>query len=103
MLRSSVLVARGATVAKSSCAASWVAAQLGIGGPRSDGGQIVDHASALVEFLVLVLREIVGLGVVAEDVFSRRHRLGAGQNLDHGGLAGAVDAHQRQAVAALDD
>ena len=30
-------------------------------------------------------------------------RLGAGQNLDQGGFAGAVDADQGDAVAALDE
>src|ERR1019366_2896004 len=79
------------------------AAQFGIGGARSDGGQIVDEARVLVQLLVLVLGEIVGLGVVTEDVFTGGHGLGAGENPDHGGLTGAIDADQGEAVAALDD
>src|ERR1035441_8810248 len=79
------------------------AAQFGIGGAWSDGRKVVDQARVLVEFLVLVLREIVGLGVVTEEVFPRGHGLGAGQNLDHGGLARALDAHQGDAGGALDD
>ena len=53
-LRSSVCVARGATLA-----------------------EIVEDARVGIEFLVLVLREIIGLDVVAQLVFARGHRLGA--------------------------
>ncbi len=80
MLRSSVLVARGATVARSS-----------------------SMRAEPVELLVLILREVIGLGVVAQGEFARGQRLGAGQQLDQRRFAGAVDAHQRHAVAALDD
>ena len=60
------------------------APQLGIGGARRHGGQIVDHARVLVEFLVLVLGEIVGLCVVAQNIFAGGHGLGAGEYRDHG-------------------
>ncbi len=80
MLRSSVLLARGATVARSSI-----------------------MRAVPIELLVLILREVIGLGVVAQRVFARGHRLGARQNLDQRRFAGAVDADQRHAVAALDD
>ena len=72
-------------------------------GARRHGCQIVDHAGGLVEFLVLVLGEIVGLGVVAQDVFAGGHGFGAGEDLDHGGFAGTVDAHEGETIAALDD
>ncbi len=74
-----MLVARGATVA-----------------------QVVDQSRVDVQLLVLVLREVIGLGVVAERVLAGSERLGARQNLDQGGLPRPVHAHQRHAVAALD-
>ena len=80
MLRSSVLVARGATVARSSI-----------------------RRALRVELLVLVLGEVIGLRVVAQGVLAGAHRLGARQDLDQRRFAGAVHAHQRHAVAALDD
>ena len=65
--------------------------------------QIVEHAGVGVEFLVLILREVVDLNVVAQAVFAARERLDAGQQFDERRLAGAVHAHQGDAVAALDD
>ena len=65
--------------------------------------QIVEHARVGVQLLVLILREVIRLGVVAQYVFARRERLGARQQLDQRGFARAVHAHQRHAVAALDD
>ena len=79
MLRSSVLLARGATVA-----------------------EIVEDGRFGIQHLVLILREIIGLDVVAEDVFAGGHRLFAREKLDQRGFARAVDADQRDAVAALD-
>ena len=79
------------------------AAQLGVGGARSHRGQIVDQARAGVELLVLVLREVVRLGVVPQGVFAGGHRFHSREYFDQRGFAGAVDAHQRHAVAALDD
>ena len=79
-LRSSVCVERGATVA-----------------------EIVEDARVGIEFLVLVLREVIGLRRCGPSVYSPvGQRLGAGQQLDQRRLAGAVHAHQRDAVAALD-
>ena len=72
-------------------------------GARGDGAQIVDHAGVWVQFLVLILREVIGLGVVTEDVFARVTGSAPARILISVDLPGAVDAHQRHAVAALDD
>ena len=53
------------------------AAQLGVGGARGDGGQVVDHAGVLVQLFVLVLGEVIGLGIVAQGVGARVDRFGA--------------------------
>src|SRR6185312_15361203 len=55
-----------------------------------------------IEFLVLILREIIRYYVVPQRVRARRQRLRPGHQLDHGGLPRAVHAHQRHPVAALD-
>ena len=47
-------------------------AQLGVGGARGDLAQVVEHAGVGVELLILILREVVRLGVVAERVFAGR-------------------------------
>src|SRR5207245_11455149 len=78
-------------------------AQFGIGGARRDGSQVVDQASGRVQFFVLVLREIIGLRIVPQSVLPGGDWLGSGQNLDESGFAGAVYAHQRYPVAALDE
>ena len=65
--------------------------------------EVVEHARVGIEFLVLILREVIGVHVVAEAVFARGERLGAGQQLDQRRFAGAVHADQGDAVAALDD
>ena len=57
----------------------------------------------MFEFLVLILREVIRDHIVPQRVRARSQRLRARQQLDHGGLARAVHAHQRHAVAALDD
>src|SRR5580704_11193964 len=78
------------------------AAQFGLGGARRGFAEIVKDAGGLVEFFVLILREVVGLDVVAEAKLAGGERLGASQQLDQRGFARAVHAHQRDAVAALD-
>ena len=50
-------------------------AQLGIGGTRRLALQIVQHARVRVELFVLILREIVDFGVVAQPIFARAERL----------------------------
>ena len=63
---------------------------------------VVEHARVGVEHLVLVLREVLADHVVAEFDVAGGGLLHAGEQLDERGFAGAVDAHQRNAVAALD-
>ena len=77
--------------------------QLGIGGSRSRIAQIVEHAPFRVQLLVLILREIIGHRVVSQRVIAGGQRLGPRQQLDQGGFARAVHAHQRDPVAALDN
>ena len=55
-----------------------------------------------IEFFVLILREVIGLDVVAERIFARRQRLAPGQQFDQRRFACAVHADQRDPVAALD-
>src|SRR5207302_4966840 len=78
------------------------AAQLSLGRARRKLAQIVDHASVRIEFLVLVLREIVRLYVVPEAELTVGQRFRAGKQFDQCGFACAVYAHQRDPVAALD-
>ena len=65
--------------------------------------QIVQHARVGIEFLVLVLREIIRLDVVARACI-RPSVSGStpASNLDQRRFPRAVHAHQRDAVAALD-
>ena len=56
-------------------------------GARRHARQIVEHARVRIQFLVLVLREVVGLHVVAQPVFAAGERLGSGQQLDQRRLA----------------
>jgi hypothetical protein len=63
---------------------------------------VVQHARVAVEHLVLVLREVLADHVVAQLDVAGGGRFVAGEQLDERGLARAVDADQRHAVAALD-
>ena len=78
------------------------AAQFGLAGARRRFSKIVEDAGVGIEFLVLILREVVGFDVVAQAVFAVRRRLSAGEQFDQRGLARAVDADQGDAVSALD-
>src|SRR5207249_7738461 len=78
------------------------AAQLGLRGRWRHLSQVFQNAGFGVEFLVLVLREIVGLDVVAELEVSGREGLRASQQLDQCGLPCSIHADERNAVAALD-
>ena len=53
------------------------AAQFLVGGARRHRSQVVDHAGRRVQLLVLVLREVIGLGVVAQNVLAGGERLPA--------------------------
>src|SRR3954454_21087699 len=57
-------------------------AQLGLGRARRHFAQIVQYTGIRVQFLVLVLREIVRLGVVTENVFTLGQELDSRQQLD---------------------
>ena len=70
---------------------------LGVG-----AGDVVEHDGVGVEHLVLVLRKVVGEDVVAEADAAGGERFELRQHADHRGLARAVGADQRDAVAALD-
>ncbi len=70
--------------------------------PRGSVAEVVDHARFGIEFFVLILREVVGLNVVAEFVFALCRLFGSRQQLDEGGFACSIDAHESDAVAALD-
>src|SRR5262249_28609680 len=78
-------------------------AQFGIGGAWSDGGKVINHPRIGIKFLVLVLRKIVRLGVVSQEIFAGCDRLGASKDFDEGRFAGAVDADQSYTIAALDE
>src|SRR5579859_1738181 len=78
------------------------AAQLSLGGARRSLKQIIEHAGVGVERLVLVLGEVVNVRIVTQAQFACSRLLRAGQQLNQRGLARAVHAHQRNAVAALD-
>ena len=59
--------------------ASEQAAQFGLRGTRRKFAEIVENARVGIEFLVLVLREVIGLDVVSEFVlaFGKRFRAAA--------------------------
>src|SRR5260370_3145488 len=78
------------------------AAQLGLRGGCREFSKVVEDASFRIEFFVLILREIVGLDVVAQLVFAGGERLLAGQQFNQSGLSCSVDSHQRDALTALD-
>ena len=78
------------------------AAQFGLGRAGEQFAEIVQDAGVGIEFLVLILREVVRLNVVAEPIFAVGERLGAGQQFDQRRFPCPVDADQRDAVAALD-
>ena len=77
------------------------AAKLRLRGRGREFAQVVENAGFGIEFLVLVLREVVGMDFVAEFVFTRRQLLLLGQQLDQGRLPCPVDAHQSDALAPL--
>src|SRR5437773_12321980 len=54
-------------------------AQIGFSRRGRDPADVVNHACVLVEFFVLVLREIVELNVVTELIFARGQWLGPGK------------------------
>ena len=72
------------------------------GGARRNLAQVVEDARLRIEFLVLVLRKVVGIDVVSQPVLALGQRFGLRQQLDQRGFPGAVHSHQRNAVAALD-
>src|SRR5260370_35728189 len=78
------------------------AAQLGLRGRCREFSKVVEDASFRIEFFVLILREIVGLDVVAQLVFAGGERLLTGQQFNQSGLPSAVDSDQCDALAALD-
>jgi hypothetical protein len=69
-----------------------------------EGGaaDVVEHAGIAVEDFVLVLREILADYVVAEFDMAGGGCFIAGEELDEGGLACAVDADESYSVAAID-
>src|ERR1700678_162846 len=75
------------------------AAEFGLSGTRRSVPEIIDHAGFGIEFLVLVLGEVIGLHVMAEAVFSRGGQLRASQKLDEGRFSRAIDSYERDAVA----
>src|SRR6266851_1498101 len=77
-------------------------AQIGFSRRRRNPADVIDHARILVEFLVLVLREVIGLNIVPKPVFALSQRLDSRQQLDQRGFPRSVHAYQRNAVAALD-
>src|SRR3974390_1252657 len=78
------------------------AAQFGHGLLRCNVREVVEHAAFGVEFLVLVLGEVVGFNVVPKLQHSPGQRFSAGQQLDQRRFSGAIDADQSHSVAALD-
>ncbi len=82
--------------------ASQQAAQFGLRRAGRDVAEIVENAGVGIEFLVLVLREVIGLDIVAQLVLAPGERLSLSQQLNQRGLAGAVHSDQRDPVAALD-
>src|SRR4029077_12983499 len=77
--------------------------QLGLRGARRNVAEIVEDARIRIEFLVLVLREIIRLNVVAQLVFALSQGLGLRQQFDESRFPGAVHADQGNAVATFDD
>src|SRR5271155_5307674 len=73
--------------------ATQQAAKLSFAGLRRNPAQVIQNARILVELLVLILGEIVGLNVVAQLVFSLGEVFFVGQQLDERGLAGAIYSH----------
>ncbi len=69
---------------------------------RVGAGDVFEHARGGVEDLVLVLREVVGDDVVADADFAGGGLFDAGEHAHERGFAGAVDADERDAVAAID-
>src|SRR5882672_3876157 len=82
--------------------AAQQATQFGLRGRARLLAQVFQDARLWIEFLVLVLCEVVEVDVVAELEFSGGQRLGVGQQLDQGGLPGSVYADERNPVATLD-
>ena len=78
------------------------AAQFGLRHFWRDAADVGEHLSAGVEDFVLVLREVFGKDVVAELQGAAGGSVLPGKQADEGGLAGSVDADQRDAVAAID-
>src|SRR5579864_5380025 len=78
------------------------AAQFGFAGAGRGSADIVDDAGVGIEFLILILRKVVGLDVVAETEFAVGHLLRTGQKFDERGLPRAVYADQGNAVSAFD-
>ena len=78
------------------------AAQFGLAGGGRRIAEVIEDPGVGIEFLVLVLCEIVGFHVVAEAVFAVRDLFGSGEQLDQRGFARAVHADQGDAVSALD-
>ncbi len=64
--------------------ASEQAAQFRLRRCRRQFAQVVEDARLGIEFLVLILREIVRLGIVAKLVFAFRERLGVREKLNQG-------------------
>jgi len=62
-------------------------AQLSDGLAVGDGRQIVQQLGRRVEFLVLILREVIRLDVVTDAVLARCQRLDPGQEFDERALA----------------
>ena len=54
-------------------------AQIGFSRRGRNPADVVNHACVLVEFFVLVLREIIELNVVTELIFARGQWLGPGE------------------------
>ena len=78
------------------------AAQLCLCGTRRHVTKVVEDARFRIQFLVLVLGEVVRFNVVPQSVLASGQGLGLGQQFDQCGLSGSVDSDQGDPVATLD-
>src|SRR5271155_593351 len=78
-------------------------AKFGLGRRARKFAEVIENASLGIEFLILILREVVELDIMAELVFTGAQRLGLSQQFNKRRLPRPVDSDQSNALAPFDD